>query len=122
MSKLFAIHAYEQWYDGLHGIENYEVIEAENFQEVEDYAESLSRDLIDDYNIVKEAGWYDEIKNATNLTDEDDEFYDALEDYIDSDIAYDIYWLKETNQSLEALNEMYSNNPEKFLKKYEIKE
>ena len=99
MGKLYAIHAYEDHFQGLHGVEEYEVIEACNDEEAEQYANEMAEAVIDSYGYM----W-----------DEDD--YDEFEE----ERLYEIYRLtEETNASLEELNDEWYNNPETFLEKYE---
>ena len=51
---LYAIHAYEGIYGGLHGIESFAVIEAETTEEAEHYGLEMSYEVIDDYSCIME--------------------------------------------------------------------
>lgn len=117
MSKLFAIYAYENLYDGLHGKNVTAVVEALNEEEAKDYAKEMAYGVIDSCSDIIESFQDDaESKGLEKNTDEYDEF---ILDCINEDICYDIYPIvKETNLSLEALNDKFYNNPSEFLKEF----
>jgi len=98
MGNIYAIHAYEDRFQGLHGVEEYEVIEACDDEDAEQYANEMAEEVIDSYSYM----W-----------DEDD--YDEIEE----EKCYEIYKLTEdTNASLEELNDEWYDDPEAFLDKY----
>ena len=113
---LYAIHAYENIYGGLHGIEEYEVIEAETLKEADEYAYDLSCEVINSYadvmdNIIEDAESYD--------YETDEEYDEFIEEAINEDIAFEIHPISiETNKSLEELTNEYFNNPDDFIKEY----
>lgn len=114
----YAIYAYENMYGGLHGINDYAVIEADSYEMAEKIATELSSDVIDSY-IDDE-----EIREATGI-DEDDEFFtDELDDFYAEEIAYDIYTLDESkirNEiSLNSYSEEFRDDPYEFIEKYKI--
>lgn len=118
---LFAIHAFEQRYGGMHGVEDYEVIEADSCKEAEEYAREMSIDVISRYvydELEKEAeedfDWY-------NNGDEYDkfDFDDCVFSHMEEDIDYEIWQVKDnTGYSLDALSNMFYNNPDEFVKNY----
>ena len=107
MGNIYAIHAFEQEFGGLHGIESYAVIEAINDEEAIMIAEEMSREVIEDYS-----NYLDFMTDEANSEEE-------LEEIIEEDIDGIVYKLMEdTNASLEELDEEYNNDPDEFLKKY----
>lgn len=113
MSDLYAVHACEGRYCGLHGIESYAVIKADNEEEVIQYAQEASTEVIEDF-VINE--FYEELE-AEGLDEEDFEF--ELESMIAEDIAYDYYKITvPTDLPLEELDRLYYNDPEEFLDKY----
>jgi hypothetical protein len=108
MEKLYAIHAYEGFFQGLHGVENRDVIECECDEEACEIAAEMSREVIDDY--------CDSIPDIHDLIGEGD---DELEEAIEDDIDYTVYKLTvPTNASLDELYNHFNNDPEDFLKQY----
>ena len=62
--KVF-IYATEGLYQGLHGIEAFEVTEVGNLKEAECYAEEMAQNLIDDYGLEEE---YEEFEPEFNYS------------------------------------------------------
>jgi len=121
MSQLYAIHAFDVCFGGLHGIEDYAVIEATEEDEVYDIAVDMSFQVIDEFEetIMEAEGWVEDAIDK-GLEENSEEFWAYIDDLRSDDIAYSIYKLKETNESLEALNEQIASDPEEFLEKYAI--
>lgn len=118
MSKLYAIIAYENCYQGLHGIIDYEVIEVESKKEAEDYAMEKSYEVMDSHSGILEMMYndLDEWKEFNNI--DDDEEY--IEEWRSENVAYRVLEItKATNESLEALNEKFYNDPEGFIEEYD---
>ena len=106
MENLYVIHAYEGLFQGLHGIEQWSVIEASCDEEACEIAHEISEEVIEDY-----------LYAIPELSDiEDDE---ELSEAIEEDIDYTVYKLTlPTNASLDELNYYIYNDPEEFLKQY----
>lgn len=105
--NLYTIRAYDLEYNGLHGFEDYAVIEAASDDDAIEYAEDMSRCVIEDFDIPDEAGW---------VWSDDDEIADLIE----QDIAYEVRKIiSETNKSLEELDVEFNRDPEGFLQTYE---
>ena len=123
MSQLYAIHAFENAFGGLHGIEDYAVIEAQDEKEVYNIATEMSSQVIDEFEgtIMEAEGWEEDAINE-GLEENTDEFWDYIDELRSEDIAYSIYKLRETNESLESLNEQILSDPEEFLEKYAIED
>lgn len=114
MSNLYVIHAFDDMYGGLHGIESYSVIEAESLQEAEEYAFECSCDIIDNYVTNK---FYEEA--AEEGIEDEEELQEYVDNCIQEDIAYTVSMItKETTESLEELNDKINQDPEGFIEEY----
>lgn len=113
---IFAIHAYETNYGGLHGIEDWGFDEAynENAEYLNDYGRQLSMEVIESYGFLEE-----EYLDGEEELDEDE-----IDDILNEHLAWDVIplpgapsvnacweYLKEHNDP-EGLVEMYSKTPE----------
>lgn len=108
---VFAIHAYETDYCGLHGIEDwaFDEGETENDEHLHDYGRQLSMEVIESYGFLEE-----EYTGGEEL--DEDEYDDILNEHLAWDIiplpgapSVDACWeyLREHNDP-EGLVEMYS--------------
>ena len=82
----YLIYAIEQIYHGLHGIETYYVVEANNEQELYNDAEMASREVMEAYGQIME-----DIYEAAEEYDNPEEMVEAL---IEENIEYYIYKIK----------------------------
>ena len=116
MSKLFAIKAYENEYSGMHGMEEFFVIEAKDINEARQEAHEASLEVINNYSCILDILE----EEADNLYERDTEDWNSyFEQLQDEDTAYEIYEIvNETNNSLEHLNELFCNDPDEFINKY----
>lgn len=111
-----AIKAYEDRYQGLHGMYSIDVIDVDSFDEAYQIARDYSIDVMERYGILDEI--YDEaielgIKEGS-LTMEG-----YVEEEIDERAMYEIYKLKDDiNKNNLLLSQMYYNNEKAFLKEY----
>lgn len=114
----YAINAYENLYQGLHGIYTMEVIMAPSDDAAERIAEDLSYEVIESY--VE-----DELREGAEEEgiSEDDDEYSAM---LAEDIAYDIYKLDNSKipkgVSLSSLTNDFWDDPDEFIKKYGVDE
>ena len=112
----YAIYAYENIYGGLHGINDYAVVEADSYEMAEKFAAELSSDVIDSY-IDDE-----EIREAAGIDEDDDFFTEELDDFYAEEIAYDIYTLDESKIrdeiSLNSYSDKFRDDPHEFIEKY----
>lgn len=103
---LYVVCSYEDIYGGLHGIRHDSIIEANSIQEAYYYGKDEAWNVVYDY-------CYDEYEMA--LEDEEIDM-DAI---IEESLCVDVYEItKETNESLEILNEKLYNDIEGFIKTY----
>ena len=94
----YIIHAYDEIYGGLHGIEDWDLVESDSELEVIRIAESMSADVIDSYTDITDelaARAHEltsedlEYENSNNEEEEDlfNYYYDSC---VDEDIDYEI--------------------------------
>ena len=112
-----AIHAYDQTYGGLYGIEDYGVITVDSIKEAEEYGREMSYDVINSYSDIYES--FEESAEEEGLERDSDEWCDYVDECVQEDIAYNIYLItKETNKNNEELTLEFYNNQEEFIKTY----
>jgi len=127
---LYAVIACEQMYGGMHGMVSYFVAEGTE-EEVEEMAIDESYAIMEEYSSImddleaaaaNEIGWdedeFDEyMEDATSGAD--DEYTRALDEQMAENLQYEIYPIvKETNLSLEQLDNLFCRNPEDFIREY----
>ena len=114
---LFAIHAYETMYYGLHGVEDYAIVECKNEKEAAEIACQMSRDLIHSYreteeNIDQEAAFilgyeYDEMLEMLAADEEIDGYSEACNEAENEMICFKLYELDENcGMSIDYLNSL----------------
>ena len=118
---VYAAFIAESIYQGLHGIEQREIIEASSLKEAHEIATEMSIELMGSYSAVYEeleAELQDEID--TDWTEKRIEELRA--EIYDNNVYYDLYELDEEkikDKSYEDLIEEFYNDPEEFLDKYQ---
>lgn len=109
---VFAIHAYETNYGGLHGIEDwgYDEAEDENDEELHDYGRQLSYDLVQSYGFLEDNEYFEEDEEYSE---------DEREEILHEHLAWDIIPLPGA-PSVEACWEYLSetNDPEGLIEMY----
>ena len=113
---LFAIHAYDGIYQGLHGMETRAVVEVIDEQEVREIGYEMSKEVISDYNDIYNT--FVEEADFNGIDEESNEWYEYIEEQIEEDVCYDYWRVKENSKSLEDLNQMFCDDPEGFLNEY----
>ena len=127
---LYAVIACEQMYGGLHGMVSYFVAEGTE-EEVEEMAIDESYSIMEEYSDImddleaaaaNEIGWdEDELDEywEDSTSGADDEYMRALDEQMLEDLQYEIYPIvKETDLSLEQLDNLFNRNPEDFIREY----
>ena len=127
---LYAVIACEQMYGGLHGMVSYFVTEGTE-EEVEEMAIDESYAIMEEYSSImedleqaarEEVGWTEEefedyINDSTAEVDE--EYTRALNEQMRENLQYEIYPIvKETNLSIEQLDNLFNRDPEEFIREY----
>ena len=123
----YAIYCYEQLYSGLHGMNVTGVIEASSDKEADESCYQISLEVIESYECIRqtfsnealetlqgryyaEDGWFD------------DEFYSALQELYEEDVAYEWALIDEElagNYSTKELDSMaYDMGYEEFVEAY----
>lgn len=121
---VYAAFIAESIYQGLHGIEQREIIEASSLKEAHEIATEMSIELMGSYSAVYEeleAELQDEID--TDWTEKRIEELRA--EIYDNNVYYDLYELDEEkikDKSYEDLVKEFYNDPEEFLDKYQKNE
>jgi len=101
MFKFYLIHAYENQYGGLHGREDFCVIEAEDKDSLKEVANEMAEGVIAEWNY---SGYEDEAIEE-GLEEDSPEFEDFCLERMREDKAFDIYEVIDTkNLSLDELN------------------
>lgn len=127
---LYAVIACEQMYGGMHRMVSYFVAEGTE-EEVEEMAIDESYAIMEEYSSImddleqaarEEVEWTEEefedyINDSTAEADE--EYTRALNEQMRENLQYEIYPIvKETNLSVEQLDNLFSRNPEEFIREY----
>ena len=114
---LFAIHAYESTYCGLHGVEDFAIVECKNEEEAAEIACDMSRDVIHSYsgteeNIYQKAAFilgyeYDEVLEKLAASEEIDGYDEACDEAETEMVCFELYELDENcGVTLEYLNSL----------------
>lgn len=114
---LFAIHAYESMYCGLHGIEDFAIIECKDIMEAQEIACQMSRDLIHSYRNIEEdlyqeaafmLGYeYDEMLEMLAAGEEIDGYNEVCNEAETEMICFELYELDENcGMSIDYLNSL----------------
>lgn len=92
MTNLYAIHAFENQYGGLHGRENICVAESEGFEDIKMLANEMSEEVIYEWNYDH----YGEVAVEQGYEEGSDEYEEFCLDCLREDTAYEIYKIIDT--------------------------
>ena len=127
---LYAVIACEQMYGGMHGMVSYFVAEGTE-EEVEEMAIDESYSIMEEFSDImedleaaatNEIGWDEDeldeyMEDSTSGADE--EYTNVLNELMRENLQYEIYPIvKETNLSLEQLDNLFGDDPEEFIREY----
>lgn len=124
---IWAIKGYDDYYDGLHGMAEYEIFEGTE-EEANARGLEMSYEVIEGYSEIEEA-LEDNIEDELSYYDfENDDEEEATRDFIrnrtyNQDTAWDVYQLDKSKLPTLDFNElenMFYNDSDDFLKKYAI--
>lgn len=124
---IWAIKGYDDYYDGLHGMAEYEIFEGTE-EEANARGLEMSYEVIERYSEIEEA-LEDNIEDELSYYDfKDDDEEEATRDFIrnrtyNQDTAWDVYQLDKSKLPTLDFNElenMFYNDSDDFLKKYAI--
>ena len=114
---LVAIHAYEQMYGGLHGMEQTAIVDVENLEEAEDYAVEMSYDVMDSYSCIIES--FEEDAYSEGLEEGTREWDEFIEECRSENNAYELWPITETKgKTVEELESEFFNDKHGFVEAY----
>lgn len=113
---IVAIHAIENTYNGLHGIESYHIFEVENIQEAERLASEESMEVMHAYENIIE----DFYQNAEDegLEEGSPEFDEYIDECIQENIDYEIWEVIDCYDTIEQMEEDFRNYDDEFIKEH----
>jgi hypothetical protein len=121
----YVIHAYEQSYGGLHGIEDWRAVESDCYADVEQEAIDMSIGVMESYAFIQEeitsqACFYCgcDVFDVENGNVDEEEFDSALNEAINENVAYEIWEVEDSEFSILEINNMLSNDPEGFVEEH----
>lgn len=117
----YVIHAYEQSYGALHGIETCLAIEADEYSDVVDMACEASREVMGSYHFIEEAlreqaCFY---CGVDEYDEEDEDLERAYEDAVEENIDYSIWRVNEDcPYSRDEIDQMIANDLDGFVEEF----
>lgn len=117
----YVIHAYEQSYGGLHGIETCLAVEADDYSVVVDMACEASREVMGSYYFIEEAlreqaCFY---CGADEYDEEDEDLERAYEDAVEENIDYSIWQVNENcPYDRDEIDQMIANDLDGFVEEF----
>lgn len=117
----YVVHAYENSYSALHGIDTIFVVETDKYSDVVDEACNASREVMNSYSFIEEnlreqACFY---CGVNEYDEEDDELERAYEDAVEENIAYSIWRvIEDCPYSAREIDEMIANDLKGFVKEF----
>ena len=117
----YVIHACEQSYGGLHGIETCLVVEADDYSDVVDTACEASRELMGSYCFIEEAlreqaCFY---CGVDEYDEEDEDLERAYEDAVEENIDYSIWRVNEDcPYNRNEIDQMIADDLEGFVEEF----
>lgn len=110
---IVAIHAFENTYGGLHGIENHRVVEVEDVKAAEEWASDDSREVIESYGDIISDFRAD--AEAEGLEDGSEDFEAYVDECINDNIGYQIWEVIDRYDTIEQMNEDFYNDRDSFV-------
>lgn len=113
---LYAIHAYEATYGGLHGFENHFIVDMDSYEDACEEAEYASIDIIESNPSIMESFY----RGAEAEGLEDMDFDEYINDCFAEDVAYEVFKIKNeyAKGDIAELERKFINNKEDFVRKY----
>ena len=112
--SIYLIHAFEDMYSGLHGIEDYALLETNSIKSVEAEGREMSLEVMESYSSIGEelyAQAYDQA-SAEGFDEDSMEFDGILEDCYNENIAYEYWKLSDEHTYEEYENMLNESNGE----------
>ena len=117
----YVIHAREQSYGGLHGIETCLVVETDDYSDVVDAACEASREVMGSYHFIEEslreqACFY---CGVDEYDEEDEDLERAYEDAVEENIDYSIWQVNEDcPYSRNEIDQMIADDLDGFVEEF----
>lgn len=117
----YVIHAYEQSYGALHGIETCLVVEADDYSDVVDMACEASREVMSSYHFIEEAlreqaCFY---CGVDEYDEEDEDLERAYEDAVEENIDYSIWQVNEDcPYNRDEIDQMIADDLDGFVEEF----
>lgn len=117
----YVIHAYEQSYGALHGIETCLAVKADDYSDVVDMACEASREVMGSYHFIEEAlreqaCFY---CGVDEYDEEDEDLERAYEDAVEENIDYSIWRVNEDcPYSRDEIDQMIANDLDGFVEEF----
>lgn len=117
----YVIHAYEQSYGALHGIETCLAVNADDYSDVVDMACEASREVMGSYHFIEEAlreqaCFY---CGVDEYDEEDEDLERAYEDAVEENIDYSIWRVNEDcPYSRDEIDQMIANDLDGFVEEF----
>lgn len=117
----YVIHAYEQSYSALHGIDTCLAVEADDYSNVVDMACEASRDVMSSYSFIeealrKQACFY---CGVDEYDEEDDELERAYEEAVEENIDFSIWEVNEDcPYTRDEIDQMIADDLEGFVEEF----
>jgi hypothetical protein len=113
---LYAVYAYDNYFEGLHGMYDLDIIEGTEKQ-AQEVGEEMSYGVIESYGDI-----YDMIMDEMESNEEDE---DRFDEYAEADVNFN-YWELDANKiptsNIDELKELFNEDWEEFINKYAVKE
>lgn len=113
---IFAIHAYEGTYGGLHGIESFRVIQCDSRENAEQLAQEDSVEVMYSYGDIVDS--FRQEAEDEGLEEGTEDFEAYIGECIDGNVAYEVYEVVNPVGSLEEMETEFYNDPDEFIKEH----
>lgn len=111
---IVAIHAFENTYGGLHGIESHRIIEVDTVEQAEGIAMDDSRDVMYSYSSIIEE--FQESADDEGFEPDSEEFETYVDECINDNIGYQIWEVIDRYDTIEQMEEDFYNSRDEFIK------
>lgn len=111
-----AIYAFENQYNGLHGICSHRIVEVDDIKTAEEWAQEDSRNVMDSYGDILEG--FESEAEGEGLEESTEEYNEYIEECIQMNIGYQLWEVIDRYASLSQMEEDFYNSQEEFVKKH----
>lgn len=113
---IVAIHAFENTYGGLHGIEHHRVVEVDDIQQAEEWASEESREVMESYGSIMED--FADSAESDGLEPDTEEYDQYIEECVQDNIGYQIWEVIDRYDTIEQMEEDFYNYRDEFVKNH----